>query len=282
MRTWRLACLLVVAGFVGLARPVAAQVIGTFRWQLLPHCNVVSLTVTQQGAQYLLDGTDDQCGAGAAAVRGLGFLNPNGTVGFGFTILTTPGGLPVHVDATLNLPSLGGTWRDSDGRTGPILYLVGAPAAGAPRPAASGAAGPIRTTSFTPVTITTDQNPANAPDLTAITFVAPYTGTAVASGTGYCLANASAAGPSSAGMTIAWNGAIPVGAPLLSYLSPITMPQSATALSDSKLWAVQREFAVTAGVTYTASVKAFRTNNVTPTVSCAGNLHVRVHAGALP
>ena len=283
MRTWRLVCLLAVAATVtGRAPGAEAQTLGTYRWQLLPYCNVVSLTVTQQGAQYLLDGTDDQCGAGAAAVRGLGFLNPNGTVGFGFTILTAPGGLPVHVDTTLNLPSLGGTWRDSDGRTGPLLYLIGAPAAGAPRPAASGASGPIRTTSFAPVVITTDQNPANAPDLTAVTFVAPYTGTAVASGTGYCLANASAAGPSSSGMTIAWNGAIPVGVSLLSYLSPITMPQSATALSDSKLWAVQREFAVTAGVTYTASVKAFRTNNVTPTVSCAGNLHVRVHAGALP
>lgn len=282
MRIRRVVCLLAVMAGVMAARPATAQVIGTFRWQLLPYCNVVSLAVTQQGAQYLLDGTDDQCGAGAAAVRGLGFLNPNGTVGFGFTILTTPGGLPVHVDTTLNLPSLGGTWRDSDGRTGPILFLTGAPAAGAPRPAASGGAGPIRTTLFAPVAITTDTNPANAPDLTAITFLAPYTGTAVASGTGYCLANASAAGSSSSGVTIAWNGAIPSGAALLSHFSPITMPQSATALSEAKPWAVQREFAVTAGVTYTASVKAFRTNNVTPVVSCAGNLHVRVHTGTLP
>ena len=280
MRTWRLVCL--VALMTAAVRPAAAQVIGAFRWQLLPYCNVVALTVTQQGAQYLLDGTDDQCGAGAAAIRGLGFLHPNGTVGFGFTILTTPGGLPVHVDATLNVPSLGGTWRDSDGHTGPILFLAGAPAAGAPRPPASGGAGPLRATSFAPAAITTDTNPANAPDLTAITFVAPYTGVAVASGTGYCVANASAAGASSAGVAIAWNGALPAGAALLSYVSPVAMPQSASALSDSKPWAVQREFAVTAGVTYTASVKAIRLSNVTPVVTCSGNLHVRVHAGTLP
>lgn len=280
MRTWRLVCVLAV--MAGLAQTASAQVIGTFRWQLLPYCNVVTLAVTQQGAQYLLDGTDDQCGAGAAAVRGLGFLNPNGTVGFGFTVVTTPGGSPVHVDATLNVPSLGGTWRDSDGRSGSFLFLTGAPAAGAPRPAPSGAAGPVRTTTFSPVTITTDTNPANSPDLAAISFVAPYTGVAVAGGTGYCTANASAAGSSSSGLTIAWNGAIPSGAALLSHLSPITMPQSATALSDAKGWAVQREFAVTAGVTYTASVKAIRTTSVTPQVVCAGNLHVRVHAGTLP
>lgn len=280
MRTWRLVCLGVV--LAGLARPAGAQVLGTYRWQLLPYCNVVSLTATQQGAQYLLDGTDDQCGAGAAAVRGLGYPAPNATVGFGFTILTTPGGLPVHVDATLTLPSLGGTWRDSDGRAGSVLFLTGAPAVGSPRPPASGGAGPLRAASFALATITTDPNPANAPDLTAVTFVAPYTGMAVASGTGYCVANASAAGPSTSVVTIAWNGAIPAGSALLAYGSPVAMPQSASPLSDAKPWAVQREFAVTAGVSYTASVKAIRTNAVTPVVSCSGNLHLRVHAGAMP
>ena len=283
MRTWRLVCLLAVAAMVtGQAHGAEAQTLGTYRWQLLPYCNVVSLTATQQGAQYLLDGTDDQCGVGGAAVRGLGFANPNGTIGFGFTILTTPGARPVHVDATLNLPSLGGTWRDSDGHSGAFLFLTGAPAAGTPRPTASAGAGPVRVSSFALVAITTDPNPANAPDLTTVSFVAPFTGVAVATGTGYCLANASAAGSSSSLVTIAWNGAIPVGSALLAYGSPVSMPQSASPLSDSKLWAVQREFAVTAGATYTASVKAIRTNTVTPVVTCSGNLHVRVHGGAMP
>lgn len=140
----------------------------------------------------------------------------------------------------------------------------------------------MKAAAFGPVAVTTDTNPVNAPDLTATSFVAPYTGTAVATGTGYCLANASATGPSSAGVTIAVNGAILLGGALQSYLSPIGMPQSATALSDSKSWAVQREFAVTAGVTYTASIRALRLSSITPPVFCAGNLHVRVHAGALP
>lgn len=96
------------------------------------------------------------------------------------------------------------------------LFLTGAPAAGTPRPAASAGAGPVRVSSFALVAITTDPNPANAPDLTTVSFVAPFTGMAVATGTGYCLANASAAGSSSSLVTIAWNGAIPVGSALLA------------------------------------------------------------------
>lgn len=279
MRTLRLMAL--AALMAVLARPAEAQVIGTYRWQLLPYCNVMTLTITQQGAQYLLDGSDDQCGAAQAAARGLAFLNPNGTVGFGFTIVTS-GGLPIHVDATLNVPSFGGTWRDSDGHAGTIFFLAGAPAQGQPRPPASGGSGPVKATSFLPIAITTDPNPNNAPDLAALSFTAPFTGVAVASGTGYCNANSSSAGPSGSGMTIAVNGAIPSGQLLLSYVSPIGMPQSASSISDSKPWALQREFAVTAGVTYTASVKAIRTTSIAPPVSCAGNLQVRVHAGTLP
>ena len=44
-----------------------AQPIGTFSWQLQPFCNVVTVTVTQQGGVYTLDGYDDQCGAPTVA-----------------------------------------------------------------------------------------------------------------------------------------------------------------------------------------------------------------------
>jgi hypothetical protein len=32
-----------------------------------------------------------------------GFPNPNGTIGFGLTVVTTPGGTPLHIDATITL-----------------------------------------------------------------------------------------------------------------------------------------------------------------------------------
>jgi trimeric autotransporter adhesin len=117
------------------AAPAGAQTLGTFRFQLQPYCNVVAVTIVQQGAQYLLDGTDDQCGTGPrAAVSGLAFLNPSGLLGFGFTIVTAPGGTPVHVDADLNLGTLSGTWRDSAGNTGTFPLLFGASTGGSPRP----------------------------------------------------------------------------------------------------------------------------------------------------
>ena len=84
-----------------LAAPADAQPLGTFRWQLQPHCNVLSLTVTQVEGVYRLEGTDDQCGAGRAraSVLGLAFQNPSGAIGMGLTIVTAPGGVAVHVDA---------------------------------------------------------------------------------------------------------------------------------------------------------------------------------------
>jgi hypothetical protein len=105
---------------------------------LQPYCNLISVTVVQQGGQYQLDGTDNQCGnPQAASVQGLAFFNPNGTIGFGLTIVTAPGGTPVHVDATIDIVTLGGTWRDSLGNTGTFVFTPGAPVAGSPRPSST-------------------------------------------------------------------------------------------------------------------------------------------------
>ena len=124
--------------FAAMATPALAQPLGVFRWQLAPFCNVVSVTVTQQGAQYLLDGTDDQCGATqAASLRGLATPNANGTIGFGLTLVTAPSALPVHVSATIALPGLSGPWTDSAGNNGTFTFTPGPAAPGAPRPVAA-------------------------------------------------------------------------------------------------------------------------------------------------
>ena len=75
--------LFVLAGLIPCA-PAHAQPLGTFRWQLRPYCNVVSLAVVQEHGLYRLEGTDDQCGNGRdlASVTGLAFPNPDGTIGF--------------------------------------------------------------------------------------------------------------------------------------------------------------------------------------------------------
>ena len=132
---FRLALLLALV-FLPAAR-LAAQPMGTFVWQLAPYCNVVSLATTQNGAVYEFEGTDNQCGASTVAtVRGLAVINPNGSVGIGLTIVTAPGGLPVHVQGTIDLGSLGGPWTDDHGNSGTLVFAPSAPG-GSPRPLAS-------------------------------------------------------------------------------------------------------------------------------------------------
>lgn len=112
-----------------------AQVLGTYRWQLQPYCNVVTLTLTQNGSIYTLDGTDDQCGAGTlGSAAGTAFVNPDGTIGLGVNIVASPGGAPGHVLATVTLPSGSGTWRDSAGNTGTFMMTAGAGTGGVVRP----------------------------------------------------------------------------------------------------------------------------------------------------
>lgn len=115
-------------------RPAGAQTLGTFHWQQLPYCNVLTLRVVQDGGTYRLDGVDDQCGAPTrAAVSGVAFPNPNGTVGMGLTLVMTPGGIPLHLDATIDLATVSGTWR-SGGDSGAFVFRPGAGSSGPPRP----------------------------------------------------------------------------------------------------------------------------------------------------
>ena len=112
----------------------SAQSIGTFTWQLQPFCNRVTVSVTQNGGIYTLDGFDDQCGAPQRApLVGLAMPNPDGSIGLGFHIATAPGGKTVSVESRISLATIGGPWTDSAGNTG-TLVLNGA-AAGSARPA---------------------------------------------------------------------------------------------------------------------------------------------------
>jgi hypothetical protein len=134
MRTTLVVPFLAVTCAGPLLSPAAAQSIGTFRWQLQPFCNVVTVSVTQNGAIYTLDGYDDQCGAPQRApLVGVATPNPDGTIGFGLNVVSVPGGVPVHVDARIDLATLNGTWRDSAGNSGVMRF--GASTGGIARPA---------------------------------------------------------------------------------------------------------------------------------------------------
>jgi len=129
----RVACLLVLLGVP--AAGAEAQPLGTFRWQLQPFCNIVTVSVTQNGGIYRLEGTDDRCGAAqAASVIGTAFVNPDGSIGIGMNVVTAPDGQPLPVFATLSLSTLSGTWRDEAGHTGPFAFAPVAGTGGGPRP----------------------------------------------------------------------------------------------------------------------------------------------------
>ncbi|MEZ5294318.1 MAG: hypothetical protein R2745_24785 [Vicinamibacterales bacterium] len=132
-RIARFALLLsLVALPTGLA---VAQPLGTFRWQMQPYCNVITVLVTQVGDAYVIQGTDDLCGSGRAAVTGMAFLNPGGTVGFGLNVVVPGAPSGLQVEATISVPSVSGTWRDSLGRNGSFVFNP-ATVTGSPRPLA--------------------------------------------------------------------------------------------------------------------------------------------------
>jgi hypothetical protein len=130
----------VLAMLAASAGTSAGQPLGTFRWQLQPYCNVLTVVVTQVGSVYRVEGTDNQCGAAtSASVIGTAFQNPNGSIGFGLNVVGAPGGAAAPIDATIALATLSGTWRDSGGGSGTFAFTAGAGTCGSPRPSPTAA-----------------------------------------------------------------------------------------------------------------------------------------------
>jgi hypothetical protein len=127
--------------FLGALSSAAAeaQSIGTLTWQLQPFCNRVTLTITQDGGIYTLDGFDDQCGAAQRApLVGIATPNPDGSIGFGLNIVTVPSGRSVHVESRVSLGTLGGPWTDSAGNSGTLVFNGAAAGAARPTPTVPG------------------------------------------------------------------------------------------------------------------------------------------------
>jgi hypothetical protein len=109
------------------AGSAAAQVFGTFTWQLQPYCNQVTLTLTSVTGNFTLDGSDNMCGAAKkASATGIGVFNPDGSVGLNFTIVT-PAGDSVHVAASVSPANGQGTWSDDYGNSGTFAFFGATP-----------------------------------------------------------------------------------------------------------------------------------------------------------
>ncbi|HUU36279.1 MAG TPA: tail fiber domain-containing protein [Vicinamibacterales bacterium] len=113
-----------------------AQSLGTFTWQLQPYCNVVTVTIVQQGAVYTMDGYDDRCGVGARApLVGLATLNPDGTIAIGWHLVVSGSGQ--QIGARISPNTLGGTWSDSAENAGTLAFGVNTGGAERPPPVAT-------------------------------------------------------------------------------------------------------------------------------------------------
>lgn len=104
-----------------VARPASAQTIGTFRWNIAPFCNVLDLTVTQQGNSFALIGFEESCNNNPRlSVNGTAIVQADGTITLAVTSIF-PLGDAIHTSITLD-PSLSGTWRDDAANSGNFVF----------------------------------------------------------------------------------------------------------------------------------------------------------------
>lgn len=131
------------------AAPAAAQVVGTFSWQTQPYCNVITVTVIQQGPAFQLTGLDNQCGGAASPVTGTAIFS-GGTVQMGIAVALA-NGRTASLSTSISLGTLSGTWTDDAGLTGTFAFNGGG--SGGVRPAPSS----VRTDTYFPQAVTWEQ-----------------------------------------------------------------------------------------------------------------------------
>ena len=157
----KLAIAFLAFSMLALPRPAAAQRLGTFRWQQVPFCNVITLSVVQVGTVYQLSGFDDECGADIrSVVTGTAILNPEGSIGMGLTVVTG-GGRSLHLDATIGVTSFSGGWRSDSGGAGAWVLTPGPGHPGNPRPLPVQSLLVVGTGVSVPATLTSQYSPSS-------------------------------------------------------------------------------------------------------------------------
>lgn len=126
--------LVTAAALLEMTGTAQAQTLGTFNFQLQPYCNVITMTITQEGGTYRLSGWDDACGAvDRYPMSGTISANTDGTLAFGF-VVTRSTGIDVHTSFRFTpAPPFSGPWSDSAGNSG--TYVFNGATGGNPRPA---------------------------------------------------------------------------------------------------------------------------------------------------
>lgn len=113
---------LAIIAFCLAAAPASAQTIGTFRWNIAPFCNVLNLTVTQQGDSFALNGFEESCNDSLPRwpVTGTAIVQADGTITLAVTTIFATGDA-IHTSATLDA-TINGTWTDGVGNDGTFTF----------------------------------------------------------------------------------------------------------------------------------------------------------------
>lgn len=108
-------------------RPLSAQVLGTFTWQMQPFCNKVTLTVTGTPTGFTVHGSDDLCGGFfKAGAVGMATFNGDGTVQVNFSIVL-PQAQSVDISARVSPLDGNGFWNSSAGISGSWRFFASTP-----------------------------------------------------------------------------------------------------------------------------------------------------------
>ena len=114
----RITLVLAIASAAGSA---CAQSLGTFRWNLSPFCNVLNLTITQTPQGYSGAGFDDSCGSTQVPIDAIFTVSGGSTVRGTFSEIL-PDGSTIFTSLQLSLSGFNGTWNDSAGNSGPLIF----------------------------------------------------------------------------------------------------------------------------------------------------------------
>lgn len=104
------------------AASASAQSLGTFRWNLAPSCNVVTLVVTQTGYGFTATGFDDACGGGPPFPAHALFVLGDAPSVYGTMTQVLPDGSPLFTSLELSTNGFSGTWSDSAGNSGLLVF----------------------------------------------------------------------------------------------------------------------------------------------------------------
>ncbi|WP_141398082.1 hypothetical protein [Nitrosomonas ureae] len=104
---------------------MAQQVLGTFKWNLYPFCNILTVTVTKHDISYTAIGEENHCGIYTSPVRGSfveQFRNDMPAISGSFTLESSIFFSRILIFIENIDEGLNGVWQDTSGNSGNLIF----------------------------------------------------------------------------------------------------------------------------------------------------------------